>query len=140
MAKIVIDANVIISAAYGGKPLQAVIRAFQEHEVYFSEAIIRELKEVIGKLAKRLSREQVLFIEEKIHQIVSMGKVIDILRRVTISRDAKDDHYLSLCREANADFLVTGDKDLLSLSPEQLKKNGIYCSIVNPHSFLERIT
>jgi hypothetical protein len=34
MAKVVIDANVIISAAFGGNPLRAVIRAMQEDEVY----------------------------------------------------------------------------------------------------------
>jgi len=36
MAKVVIDAKVIISAAYGGKPLEAVIKALREHEVYLS--------------------------------------------------------------------------------------------------------
>ena len=39
MAKVVIDANVIISAAFGGKPLEAVLRAFRDHEVYVSDSI-----------------------------------------------------------------------------------------------------
>jgi predicted nucleic acid-binding protein len=44
---------------------------------------------------------------------------------------------IGLCKEAQADFLITGDKDLLNLHPEALKKNGISCQIINPASFLE---
>jgi predicted nucleic acid-binding protein len=36
MAKVVLDANVIISAAFGGKPLEAVVQALENHEVYLS--------------------------------------------------------------------------------------------------------
>ena len=42
-----------------------------------------------------------------------------------------------LCKEIEADFLVTGDKDLLSISRDALKKEGIQTRIVNPHEFLE---
>lgn len=54
MAKVVIDANIIISAAFGGNPLNAVIRAMKEDEVYLSQATVRELTEVFSKLAKKL--------------------------------------------------------------------------------------
>ncbi len=59
--------------------------------------------------------------------------------RVVLSRDAKDDHYLSLCKEVEADYLVTGDKDLLSIPPEALKENGIPCRILTPQEFVERV-
>ena len=137
MAKIVIDANVIISAAFGGNPLKAVVRALEDHEVYLSEEIERELASVFTGLAKKLSREKISFIQEKIQQIAGLGKRICVLAQVTLSRDAKDDHYLSLCREVRADFLITGDKDLLSISQDNLKKNGITCFIVTPQVFLE---
>ncbi len=55
MAKIVIDANVMISAAFGGKPFEAVARALQEHDVFVSESIVEELERVIKKLSKKLS-------------------------------------------------------------------------------------
>jgi len=139
MAKVVIDANVIISAAFGGKPLEAVVRALEDHEVYLSQTIERELQGVISGLSKKLSKEQILFIQEKIQQLLSLAKRISISTHVVLSRDAKDDHYLSLCKEARADFLITGDKDLLSISQEDLKKNGISCLIVSPQTFLENI-
>ena len=53
MAKVVIDANVIISAAFGGKPLEAVLRAFRDHEVYVSDFIDRELETVFLKLERK---------------------------------------------------------------------------------------
>jgi putative PIN family toxin of toxin-antitoxin system len=140
MAKIIIDANVIISAAFGGKPLEAVVRALEDHEVYLSQTIEQELQGVISGLSKKLSKEQILFIQEKIQQLLSLAKRITISTRVVLSRDAKDDHCLSLCKEAKADFLITGDKDLLSISQEEFRKNGISCMIVTPQTFLESVS
>lgn len=138
MGKVVIDANVIISAAFGGKPLEAVDRAMKNHEVYLSPSIERELYETISGLSKRISDEQTSFLWEKIRQLVSLANRVSVSNRIVLSRDAKDDHYLSLCKEVSADFLITGDKDLLSLSKKALEKNGISCLIVSPHQFLEQ--
>ena len=140
MAKVVIDANVIISAAFGGRPLEAVVQALEDHEVYLSLTIEQELQEVISGLSKKLTKEQILFIREKVQQLLSLAKRISISTHVVLSRDAKDDHYLSLCKEARADFLIAGDKDLLSISQESLKKNEISCLIVSPQDFLEKIS
>ena len=140
MAEVVIDANVIISAAFGGRPLEAVVQALEDHEVYLSLTIEQELQEVISGLSKKLTKEQILFMREKFQQLLSLAKRISISTHVVLSRDAKDDHYLSLCKEARADFLITGDKDLLSISQESLKKNEISCLIVSPQDFLEKIS
>ena len=140
MAKVVLDANVIISAAFGGKPLEAVVRALEDHEVYLSLMIERELQEVISGLSKKLTKEQILFIREKFEQLLSLAKRISVSTHVVLSRDPKDDHYLSLCKEAGAEFLVTGDKDLLSLSQDRLKANRISCKIVTPQAFLEYLS
>jgi predicted nucleic acid-binding protein len=78
-------------------------------------------------------------LEEKIRQLVSHAKKLSVSTHVVLSRDAKDDHYLSLCKEAEADVLVTGDKDLLSISSETLRKNGISCDILTPQAFLENL-
>jgi len=140
MAKLVIDANVIISAAFGGKPLEAVVRALEDHEVYLSDTIERELQGVILGLSKKLSNDQILFLREKIQQLLSLAKHISMSTHVVLSRDSKDDHYLSLCKETGAEFLVTGDKDLLSISHDKLKANGISCKVVSPQEFLEYVS
>lgn len=140
MAKVVVDANVIISAAFGGKPLEAVVRALEDHEVYLSHPIERELQVVVSALSKKLTKEQILFVQEKIQQLLSLSMRISVSTQVVLSRDPKDDHYLSLCKEAKADFLITGDKDLLNISQEDLKENGISCRMVTPVEFLEHIS
>ena len=112
----------------------------EDHEVYLSLTVEQELQEVISGLSKKLTKEQILFIREKFQQLLSLAKRISISTHVVLSRDAKDDHYLSLCKEARADFLITGDKDLLSISQESLKKNEISCLIVSPQDFLEKIS
>ena len=140
MAKVVVDANVIISAAFGGKPLEAFVRALEDHEVYLSEAIAGELLGVVTGLSKKLSEDQLSFLHEKIQQLLTLATAISLSTHVVLSRDAKDDNYLSLCKEARADYLVTGDKDLLSISQDKLKANGISCKIVTPQEFLESIS
>ncbi len=140
MAKVVVDANVIISAAYEGKPLEAFVRALEGHEVYLSEAIAQELLGVLSGLSKKLSEDQRLFLHEKIQQLLTLATPISLSTHVVLSRDPKDDHYLSLCKETGSEFLVTGDKDLLSISQGKLKTNGILCKIVSPQEFLESIS
>ena len=140
MAKVVLDANVIISAAFGGKPLEAVGRALKEHDVFISESIMEEIDEVLKRLSKKLSTEQILYLQERVRQLFKIAHRIPVSTRLSLSRDAKDDHYLSLCKEAQADFLITGDKDLLDLDEKTLRKSGIACRIINPNSFLEIIS
>jgi len=139
MARIGMDANVIISAAFGGKPLEAVVRAIENHEVYLSESIERELRGVVSGLSKKLSKDQMVFLEEKIRQLPSHAMRVSVSTHLALSRDAKDDHYLSLCKEARADLLISGDKDLLSVSEEVLKKHSISCRIMTPREFLEDV-
>lgn len=42
-------------------------------------------------------------------------RLIVVTSEVQVCRDPKDDYLLSLCKDANANFLITGDKDLLEL-------------------------
>jgi putative PIN family toxin of toxin-antitoxin system len=137
MAKIVVDANVLISAAFGGRPLEAVVKAMANHEIFVSEPIERELKGVFTGLSRKLSNEQISFIQENIRRLLSSAKRVSMSTQVVLSRDAKDDHYLLLCKEARADFLITGDKDLLSIPQEKLNENDVPTLILTPHKFLE---
>jgi predicted nucleic acid-binding protein len=93
MAKVVVNANVIISAAFGGKPLEAFVRALEDHEVYLSEAIAQELLGVVSGLSKKLSEDQLSFIQEKIQQLLTLATPISLSTHVVLSRDPKDDHY-----------------------------------------------
>jgi putative PIN family toxin of toxin-antitoxin system len=58
--------------------------------------------------------------------------------RAAICRDPKDDAYLHLCSAAKADFLVTGDKDLLAVDPGSVVVLPDALKIVTPRQFLEK--
>ena len=139
MAKVVIDANIIISSAFGGIPLEATVKAIGAHEVYLSVEIEAELRGVFSRLSKKLTEERQTFVGEKITELIGMASLVSITKQIVLSRDAKDDHYLSLCKEVGADFLITGDKDLLDIPHSALTKKGIRTRIVSPREFLEEV-
>jgi rRNA-processing protein FCF1 len=58
MAKVVIDANVFISAAYGGVPLDAVSKAFSTGEVFLSRSVIEEIDGAIRRLSSKIGEEK----------------------------------------------------------------------------------
>jgi len=128
----VFDTNVIISAALfeHSKPAQALNKAFDEGEVLFSKATAKELEEIFF----RRKFDPYTTIEERtefLHYFFQQATKIEITRTVSICRDAKDNMILELAVSGQADTIITGDKDLLDLSPFE----GI--SILAPTDFLE---
>ena len=55
-------------------------------------------------------------IEEILETIEEFADFVDVTTVVDICRDPKDNFLLSLCVDGQADFLLTGDKDLLDLT------------------------
>lgn len=124
MLKVVIDTNVFISAIlFGGTP-RNIINGWPEGK--FILCLSPELKaEILNKLQKKflLASENIQFIEEALDK--SSQKYIPV-RKLTICADPKDNFLLELAEEANADFLVSGDKHLLFLKYH--KKTKIFSS------------
>ncbi len=46
----------------------------------------------------------------------SKSEMVEVISAVRLCRDPADDFLLSLAKDGAADFLITGDKDLLTLS------------------------
>jgi predicted nucleic acid-binding protein len=91
-------------------------------------------------LSKKLTGERQTFVGEKISELIEMATLVSVSKQIVLSRDATDDHYLSLCKEVGADFLITGDKNLLDIPRGALTKKGIRTRIVSPREFLEEVT
>ena len=137
MVRIVIDANVLISAAFGGTPLDAVSKAFSVGEVYLSPAVAAEIEGTIGRLSPKLGQERTKILSTLWRRFRSFCQVLEPGRKVSVCRDPKDDAYLSLCAAAGADWLITGDKDLLAVDPEKVPVLPKGLKIVTPRQFLE---
>jgi predicted nucleic acid-binding protein len=59
---------------------------------------------------------------------------------VFICRDEKDNMVLECCIAADADFLITGDKDLLEIEESVLRNVSSKLKIISPKGFLSAIS
>ena len=128
----VFDNNLLVSAALlGGVPRQAFNKLLDNGTVLVSVPVLLELAEVLNcpKFDKYVTHD------ERMRFMVSFLKVaemVEISETITVCRDPKDDKLLELAVSGNADFLVTGDKDLLVLNPFR----GV--EILTPREFLDK--
>ena len=136
MIRAVIDTNVLISALI--KPQGAVgpvlIHLRNGHYVpLYSDALLDEL---LAKLALPRIREKYHLSDADIETVCALlllrGEAIDPQRRIQACRDPRDDMLLEVAVEGQADYLVTGDQDLLVLHPFE------EVSIIKPTVFLKQ--
>ena len=113
--RIIVDTNLWISFLIGRKlACLTELLSFPTIQLVVSSELINEICDVFTrpKLAKYYSKENledlVTFMNN--HAIsYSLGKI------PTRCRDPKDDYLLELAVQTNADFLITGDNDLLDM-------------------------
>ncbi|WP_330482233.1 putative toxin-antitoxin system toxin component, PIN family [Tumidithrix elongata] len=114
----VFDTNVIISALLfeNGKPAQALRYALANGEVLLSLDLLEELNEVLGRerFNRYVTSEE---REEFLEALVERGVLIEIVENVQECRDPKDDKVLDLALSGKAQYIISGDKDLLVLHP-----------------------
>jgi len=137
MPKIVIDANVIVSSLFGGTPRKAFLKALKTCDVYISPEIGQELSGLLTELESKLGNAKIRRLRSIVMRLASYAKEVNPSKKIELSRDNKDNAYLNLCLAVRADFLLTGDKDLLKIPIKELKS---FClnrlNIVSPNTFL----
>ena len=113
MTKVVADTNIIISAIFwSGKPYRVIVRGLKgEYQLVTSPEIIDE---VLSKLRNKFQFPENK-IEEQANIMLSLFHVVTPTTRVDVVRDKKDNKIIECALDANADFIVTGDADLLTL-------------------------
>lgn len=92
-----------------------------------SDELTGEIKDTLSKqrLQKHLNPGQ---IENFWHQFKVLVTTISVTSTVSICRDPNDNFLLALAKDSSADFLITGDKDLLVLG---LFQNTIICTLTD---------
>ncbi|MBT3224732.1 MAG: putative toxin-antitoxin system toxin component, PIN family [Deltaproteobacteria bacterium] len=114
--RVVIDTNIWIGFLIG-KALSGLSEALNDRiRILFSEELFDELVEVLQrpKFKKYFSQNDIMELISLIHLITER---IEIKERFEDCRDPKDNFLLDLCVSGNADYLITGDDDLLALNP-----------------------
>lgn len=113
--RIVIDTNLWISFLLN-KDFKKLDEQIKKGNVklIFSVELIDEFLTVADrpKFRKFFSKRD---IEELIELFDSYGEIIRVYSKVDICRDHKDNFILSLLKDSEADYLLTGDRDLLEL-------------------------
>lgn len=127
--KAVFDTNVLVAAFLTeGICAKLLTRArWQDFDLILCDGILQEFKRVLGKKFAATPDEisaTLSILSEATHDI--LGKTDSI---TPICRDSDDDMILACAKDADADYLVTGDEDLLVL------KNYEGIVILNPREF-----
>lgn len=112
---LVIDTNLWISFIISNKlNLLDPLLIAGDARLIFSEELISEIRETMAKtrLKKHFGPKS---LEEMFSVFDPFIDLIKVESVVTICRDIKDNFLLALPKDGNADYLLTGDKDLLVL-------------------------
>ena len=115
--KVIFDTNIWISYLIGHQLGEVTeLLAEQRVELILSKELRKELIEVTNR-----KKFQKYFDKDKVQELLKLmefiGKEYQIDEYPKICRDPKDDFLLGLIRISKANFLVTGDQDLLILNP-----------------------
>ena len=131
--RLVIDTNLWISFIIS-KKIHHIDKLFLEHKIklLFSLELVEEIKATMQKpkLEKYFNSNSMGDLLEILDSFIEM---IDVKSNVLVCRDDKDNFLLSLAIDGKADFLLTGDKDLLILNKFEKTK------IVTMTEFIELI-
>lgn len=114
--KVVIDTNIWISYLLGGllEGLDEKILSGKV-KVIVSEEMLKELSEVSNR-----PKFKNIFTDERLKELFSLldsyAIMVSPTRKVDICRDRKDNFLLEVAAEGKADYLITGDEDLIVLN------------------------
>jgi putative PIN family toxin of toxin-antitoxin system len=113
-ATVVLDTNVLFSAAgWRGNPFRCVeLARSRQIRAVTCEPILRELAE---KLSTKLAFSDQA-VDETLADYLSFHTVVDIPGVLNaVPRDPEDNAVLECAQSGRAQFVITGDQDLLSL-------------------------
>jgi len=113
--RLILDTNLWISFLISNKYKKLDYLLFNEKcTLLFSYELLEEFIAVSKrpKLREYISGEDTEEILELIHEV---AEFIDVVSDLDICRDPKDNFLLELAVDGQADYLLTGDKDLLIL-------------------------
>lgn len=113
--KVVIDTNLWISFLITNKYLELNEMLLANRiRVLFCTSLLEEFLNVVArpKLRRYFSGEDV---ENLLYSLKECTDYIEVKSKIVMCRDPKDDFLLALAKDGRADYLLTGDVDLLAV-------------------------
>ena len=109
--KVVIDTNVLVSAAWRDKSPEAVVlwlAAQEDWDWVVSQEILDEYRDVLRRKKFGLALE---VIEKWEFIVTNLTTLVEVNTPVEFPRDQNDAKFLACALAADADYLITGDAD-----------------------------
>jgi predicted nucleic acid-binding protein len=89
--------------------------------------------------AGKITQDQLKILLAGIATFLLEAEITYPHKRISICRDAEDNMILECCMAAGADYLITGDKDLLEIDSKALERVGLKSlRILNPRAVLSK--
>jgi len=115
--RVVLDANVLVSAAISRGPSHRIVQTWLQHRPFELVICDRLLGEVRSVLIERPRLRKWIPLETAERYITTLTVVADVVpdpaSRPALTRDPDDDYVIHLARVHDVDFIVSGDADLL---------------------------
>ena len=109
--KVVIDTNVVISAALGSKTCSMVVVKALEQEVIEPGIFPQELRRFVVRIKEKekYRNDDLESLSNFIEYCIEIVEIVDDYRLVSFSSDLPDNHFISLAAARDA-LLITRDK------------------------------
>lgn len=132
--RVVLDANVVVSGVFWAGPPFRVLSLWVNDriQVLASAGILQEYGETLSALGARKKTTDLASLWTAF--IFNHATLIDVRSQVEACRDPDDNKYLACAIDGGAEYLVSGDRDLLDL------KSFRDVAIVTPRGFLQIIS
>ena len=115
--RVVFDTNVLIAAFLTeGVCSKLLVRArWREFELFLSEDIILEFER---NLRKKFAFSPAEIKDARSVLLEASGKIVPAISLIApVCRNPEDDKILACTKQTDAEYLVTGDQDLLVINP-----------------------
>lgn len=120
--RVLLDANIVIGYLLSAKAqgrLQPIFQALFEDKftLLLPEALLDEIIVTVSQKPHLTRRISVEHLQQTVALLQQIGEHVPRIESEipAVSRDPKDDYLLAYAVVGQADYLVTGDKDLLDL-------------------------
>ncbi|MBI2137721.1 putative toxin-antitoxin system toxin component, PIN family [Candidatus Woesearchaeota archaeon] len=117
--KLILDTNTIVSAFFWEENEAELFRKIEEGraELCITIEILKEVEEVIKRPKFNEVMKKAVSTPDQIMQKISSLSHLIIAPKLNtkLCRDEKDNKFLECAESAKADYIVSGDEDLLSL-------------------------
>jgi len=117
MVKVVLDTVIIVRSLIKPRGYNSeIIKRVNEYELFVSEDMLKEAVDVLHRssLKKKYDPSGIIAISD-ILDVLSEATLVTPSHKINICRDPHDNKFIECAVTAGADYIVSGDEDLLTL-------------------------